>query len=347
MADEPSSTPLPRAVIRMRDNANRRVDEFRARQREREGAPPAPSDPPPAPPAPADGTPPAPPPADPPQDLPPAPRREDTLDYWRGRATSATGIIEATSQQLKDARRDNATLQAQIENLRRAAPAPAPAPAAPDILAFYTPEEIERYGEDQCRKLMNVALQAARTEITTQLETRVKPLETRVNQDDQARAREARAKFGVELDQLLPPDWREIDRSPEWLAWLGQVDDRIGETRATTLDRLNARNDAPRCARIFLEFLATQAPPAASTPPVSAPPAAPTPPAARPPVTPPGSGAGGSDGTPPARSERLTPPTATEIREFYKLAKLGKVKDEERALFERRRALLYPRSTAP
>jgi hypothetical protein len=346
MADDQSSTPLPRAVIRMRDNANRRADEFRARQREQAGAPPAQSDTPPAPPAPADGTPPPSPPADPPQDPPPAPRREDTLDYWRGRATSATGIIEATSRQLKEAQRENATLQAQIDELRRTA-APAPAPAAPDILAFYTPEEIERYGEDQCRKLMNVALQAARTEITTQLETRVKPLETRVNQDDQARAREARAAFGAELDRLLPPDWREIDRSPEWLAWLGQVDDRTGETRAVTLDRLNARNDAPRCARIFLEFLATQAPPVASPPPAATPPAAPTPPAARPPVTPPGSGAGGGDGTPPARSERLTPPTQTEIRDFYKRASLGKVTDEERALFERRRALLYPRGTAP
>jgi len=348
MADEPSSTPLPRAVIRMRDNVNKRVDEYRARQLQgKEGAPPpASSDPPP------DGTPPAPPVAQPP--VPPNPSqdpRHETVEFWRGRATGAEGILKRQTEELREARRQVAELTAQVEDLRRAQaqpPAPSPAAATPDVLAFFTPEEIERYGEEQCRKMMNVAITAARGEITTQLEKRVKPLETRVATDDQQRAQQARAAFNAELDRLLPPDWREIDRSPEWLAWLGEVDDRTGETRATTLQRLNARNDAPRCARIFLEYLESQGRPhATATPSAPLPPAAPVPAAPRPPVTPGGSGAGGSDGTPPARAERLTPPTQAEIRDFYKRASLGKVSDEERTLFERRRALLYPRGTAP
>src|SRR5574341_1213713 len=226
---------------------------------------------------------------------PPAPAEPPQTTDWEQKARSAM-----------------AQLTEQVNTLQASQTA-----AQPDIHAYFTPEQIEQFGEDQCE----ASLAAAEKRMRELLQEGLRPI-VETHQRQQLDAAEQRAQAFKDRLQALVPDFEEIDNDPDWLdVWLVEVDETTGTSRGEILTRLVQKGDVRRTAKMFQAFKASRARP---TPPT-------------PPVVPNGTGANGG-GEPAPRGPALTAPTGAEVREFYKRAALGKVSEQERVAFEARLA---------
>lgn len=308
-----SNTRLPRAVVRRSAAIQARIDAQNAALE----ADPASDDmatPPPAPPADAlnaDATP-TPPAVEP----PPAPAEPPQATDWEQKARSAMGRLTKQAEQhrteVEGFKAAIAELTEQVNTLQASQPA-----ARPDIHAYFTPEQIEQFGEDQCE----ASLVAAEKRMRELLQEGLRPI-VETHQRQQLDAAEQRKQAFTERLRALVPDFEEIDNDPDWLdVWLVEVDETSGLPRGEILTSLVQKGDVQRTAKMFQAFKASRARPA--------------PPA--PPVVPNGTGANGG-GEPPPRGPALSAPTGAEVRDFYKRAALGKVTDQERTVFEARLA---------
>lgn len=309
---ESQTVKLPRAIQRNSERLQRMIDE--------RGRPPTPADPTPAraaspaaePSSTAKTT-------DSPETnagsmsgLPPGDPRESSVDYWRARAQAVFGMFRREREltaSLKEKVRD---LQLQVE-VKAAAPAPGFDPAS-----IFSPEARQQYGDDQLRDIAAPVLQR----VNETVEAATKPLQQRL---EAQRQDETRRKYQEFTDRLvaLVPDALEIDKSPAWLEWLEDVDERTGYTYLQMLKAHESRFDAQRVAGLFQQFKSQGSRGAA--------PAAPAP---TPPIAPGASGGSGGD-TPPSASA-LGYPSPNEIREHFKRSSLGKLSDKERQEFEAR-----------
>jgi hypothetical protein len=303
-----NETRLPRAVLRR----SKEIEDQLQAQRDALKAPVVPDEPP-ATPSPQDtppvaaATPPAPP-AD--------PRHADPA-YWKARFDTVSGTLTAVkAERLADRERFQQRideLQAQVRDLQSKAPQ-----AEIDLAAYFTPKQIEDFGEDQCRAMATAAAKAAQESVQRAIEAEVQPLRDQRKQADADAVEDRKQAFKDKLTELVP-NFAEIDADPKWIAWLKEMDPDTDEERNEGLQRQISRLNAPGVAKVFKKFEASVAPPAVPVPPVAPPPA----------------GAGGPD-TPPAAATRSGYPTPAEIKDFYKRAGLGKVSDAERTTFEAR-----------
>jgi hypothetical protein len=255
---------------------------------------------------------------------PPEDPRANDPGYWKQRFQVTQGMLD------KERRERTATergFQEQLDELRtelRAAKQaqPAAAPAAVDLTAYFTPAQIEQYGEEQCKTLASVAIRVAREQTQAAIAAELQPLREQREQDTKQRQRTEQEQF---LDALAErvPDYAAIDESQGWQDWLAQDDDHTGVQRQVILTQhVNAKR-ADRLAVMFNAYKATQeAPPA---PPVAASGKAGIPPG---PVPPPAAARGY--------------PSQSEIRDYYKRSAIGKVQDKERQEFEARLQLQRP-----
>lgn len=246
---------------------------------------------------------------------PPVDPRHSDPAYWKQRFEVVDGRIRAIGE---ERRQETAAmqariseLQAQIQTLQAGIP-----PAPTDVSAYFTPEQIEKFGEEQCRVMATAAQTAAKLEAQALIETQVKPLADARKADQVAAAQAATQRFQDALTEALP-NWREVDVTPGWHAWLAQNDESTGFQRQAILNDHSRRQDVARIVAMFRQYEGTNRPPA-------------------PPMAPHGTAANGT-GAPaapaPAAKGR---PSQAEIKDFYKRAALGKVKDSERAEFEAR-----------
>ncbi len=265
---------------------------------------------------------------------PPAPAgdpRDSDPDYWRQRFQVTEGILR---RERTDRRTENEGLHQQMTELQgqvRALQAQSSPTQKIDVTKYFTPEQIELYGAEQCETMAATAERAASTKAEELINAAVQPLK-----DAQARTatNDAAAKQQAFTDKLteLVPDWQAIDIDPGWLAWLAE-DDENGAQRQELLNIHIRNQNAVACGRMFTNWKATQA-------------RAPAPPPARmPPVAPSGSGAAPGDthaAAPVAPSGAAGHPSKEEKKAYFTRSALGKVKEAERAEFEARLAL--PRS---
>lgn len=252
--------------------------------------------------------------------LPPAvdPREGDPA-YWKQRFKVTEGVLHKAREdhrsQVQDLRQQLSDLQEQVRTLQ----AGKTEPEALDLTAYFTSEQIEEYGEAQCRVMAEAAQKAARTQAQAIIEAEVKPLKERQASEQQDLAADRKAAFQDKLAALVP-DYQEIDVSQGWLDWLAQEDPSSGFTRQSILDRHVSALDASRVGKLFKAYLASVKP--ADVP--------------QPPIAPQGSGAIGAAGEVPQNSPTGGYPTQREIKDFYTRAKLNKVTPAERAEFEAR-----------
>lgn len=338
-------TPLPRALRRQME----RVSALQAQQRAGASSNAAPTPPatvpdggaandtnvpePAATPAAA-----APVPSAPPAQAPAAPaadQRENDPAYWRERFRVMQGI-NATQrtehgEALATRDRELTDLRARVQELeQQLAARPAGGSDKLDLSLFFKPEQIERFGEDQCEAMARAAIAAANSQAQQILDAEVKPLKERAKADDDRKVADAEAKFWKELGTLVP-DFNEINADQAWLDWLTDLDDD-GEQRQKRLNRhRNARN-AQGVANVFKDFLKSKQPSAA--PPVAAPRGA--------------SGGGGNE-APPANVAGKGYPTREEIRDYTKRSATIRnprdprfVTDKEKVEFEARLKLPRP-----
>jgi hypothetical protein len=324
-----SETRLPRAVLRRSAALAERIA-ARGKPAEPdtliESAPAAPAATPAAAP---------PPPAEPQAATPPADPRDSDPNYWRQRFQVTSGILTREREERATERgRLNqrvTELQGEVDTLKSQAPEP-----EPKIEDFFSPEEIEKYGPEQCKVMARTAMRANRKVVKP--DAAVQP--PKDPQPDEAQQR-AVAQFQDGLTEHYP-NWPVADKDKRWLAWLDEIDDATGEPRGKTLDAFVVTGSFRGAAGMFKAWEKSLAPaPAAATPP-------PPPPA--PPMTPSSRAATPGPGDAPsvpanAAAAAKGRPSAKEIKDFYTRASTkrkgqpGYVTDQERADFEARIAL--------
>ena len=253
--------------------------------------------------------------------------RENDAAYWKHRYETSQGMLHSLRDQrrreLEDAERQIDELRNEIQTLK--AQAPAPADQQIDIAQFFTPEQVEQLGEDQCRSMVKAAVTAARTQVQSVVEAELQPIRERAKRTAKQQEEDARERFVEALAEKVP-NYADFDADPDWLAWLAEEDPATGELRQDLLTRFVQRRDVHRTARMFREYEASKAPPPA--PPPVAPAATAAPPAGNLPAQRPAGGA----------------PTDAEVKDFYKRAAIGRVTDKERVEFEARLQLRQARA---
>lgn len=276
---------------------------------------------PPAPQAPTAETPPVP-------SATPAPDpRENDPAYWKHRFLTVDGVLRrqvethnnhaaATNQHITE-------LQEQVRTLQAATPQP-----APDITKFFSPEEIEKYGQEQCAVMLRGSDALARERIDKAIEERVKPIQEEAKAKD---ARDKAAEWQKFLDSIeaAHPGFLELDKSEGWQAWLRETDPSTDSERQLLVNEHIRRRNVPAIVRLVKTYEQLSRPPT-------------------PPVAPHGTAAnGGSGASPPSAAAQAGPPTDKEVRDFFTRCALDKkgtmVKAEERAAFEARMKLRVPR----
>lgn len=233
-------------------------------------APPAPpaagdtiviAEPQPAPPAPAPQ--PAPAPAVTPQgNEPPAPQpaadlvqiSADELQKLR----SLAGRTPHLTQQIAQANDRMAILESTIQDLQtqRLPPAPPPAPTR-----LVTPEEESNFGTEMLDVMGRRATEAISPALA-ELRAMVQGLESKVTGTQTALVQSAKQKMLSDLDRELP-EWRQINTTDGFKAWLSLTDPLFGISRQSALLKAYEQNDTSRVLKFFQGFVSELA---ASTP---------------------------------------------------------------------------------
>ncbi len=259
----------------------------------------------------------------PPPPAPPADPRESDPQYWAQRFRVTQGMLDRERRdRVADQDRTDQAIAELREQLRTAQQQQPSPPSKIDLSAFFTPEQIEQYGQEQCETLTAVAVKAAREQTQAAIAEAMQPIrEERERNAEQSKRVQQQAFVGA-LAELVP-DFEAIDATDGWKLWLAQEDDATGYIRQALLDTYVRDRRADRVAKLFQAYQQTHvAPPA-------------------PPVTP--SGRGGPPAAPqPAVVPALGYPTKEEIRAHYKGAAIGKKTDKEIAEFEARLQLQAP-----
>jgi len=241
--------------------------------------------------------------------------RENDLEYWKQKAKSAAGrltkVAEENRAQVEGLQGAIVELQEQIRSLQASQPAP-----AIDLTAYFTPEQIDQFGEDQCTMMLAGAEKRTRELLQSTIDAEIKPLREQRQQEQQRAAADKKQEFLDALEDAFP-GYEAIDNRDDWKAWLAEEDPDAGIDRGEILNRHIQRFDAAKVAAMFTKFVqATRR---------------------EPPVVPRGTGAGAGNEPPPPRAAAMKGhPTAKEIRDFYTRSALNKVTAAERVEFEER-----------
>jgi hypothetical protein len=249
---------------------------------------------------------------------PPTDPRHSDPAYWKQRFSVTAGVLERERAERLAAenafQQRVAELQAQVASLQAGAPAP-----QVDLKQLLTQEQIDALGEEEANAVVAAAVKAAEQAAQRVLDGHIKPLQERAAQDQTQADRGRKQSFTDRLSELVP-DWNTIDAEEGWLTWLGAEDETTGMPRQQILNTHVGRYDAAKAAKMFRAYKDLMAPPI-------------------PPVAPHGSGAtsAGEILQPDALASR--PLSSQEIKDFFKSSALGKVTNEERVAFEKRRQL--------
>lgn len=260
--------------------------------------------------------------------------RENDPGYWRARFQVTQGMLRKAQDDLREAQaeadRQIQELRNQMAELQAAAPA---SPGKVDITAFFTPEQIERFGEDQCEAMAQAAIKAARTQADELVKAAVEPIQKQAKQQQRDAQQAAEATFWERLAELTP-DYAEVNAMPEWLVWLAERDPRTKQVRQDILDNHRKTLNADGVSAVFEAFKSEQNPgKTTNEPPTSVPRS--------------GGDSGGGDRGGDIKGKGY--PTRDEIRNFHKRAATIKnprdprfVTDKERKEFEARLQLPKP-----
>lgn len=201
--------------------------------------------------------------ASPPADPTPAPAKEsDTaalreeiaklrqeVSTWRGRHDTET---KREREARKAAEDKLAELQAQLEAAK--------APPQDEL----TQDEIDTYGEDMLKVALRYVLPAFEKRLESALRAlraefagRIEAIEGSAERAESVVAQNEWEKFCQGVAARVP-NWREIDVSPEFTAWLDEEDPVFGVPNRNALDSAGRTRNVERAARVFERFLSQQ-----------------------------------------------------------------------------------------
>jgi hypothetical protein len=255
------------------------------------------------------GDPPADPPVTPSGNEPPAPQPAPEVD-WQHRYNSLKGRFDQQASQLASATARIANLEATIASLNKP---PAPPKAQEQPATLVKPEEVTEYGPDFVDFVKRAAKEAVAPELKgfDTLRADIDSVKSTVGQVSKVTAATAHEKFLADMTKSLP-NWPEINKNPDFLAWLALPDPLSGAIRKQMLDDAYGRRDARRVLAFFNGFLKEVAGRPAEPPPGQSP------------QTPPGkvtleslAAPGKANGTPPTPPAEKPTFTRAQITAFY------------------------------
>ena len=247
------ATPIPPAVRRVAENAERLRQQVSGETTTVVASEPALAPAAPEPPAPAPTVVEQPAPPTPQMELPleapqPAPAADDAA--WEQRYKTLDGKYRAETAQL---RADLRAMQEEAANLRMLMATlqttPAPAPAAAPVAV--PQEDAEAYGSD----LITAAQRWAMAALQPELQALRDQVESLKSTSQTTTTEVVKSRVDALLDKEIP-NWRTIDHSEAFHAWLDQVDPLSGAKRLPMLQAAYTHGEAARVLTFFRAYLA-------------------------------------------------------------------------------------------
>lgn len=195
-----------------------------------------------------------------------------------------------------------------------------PAPAAPTKLV--KDEEVKEFGEDLTDFIGRVAEQR----LMAQIDQKLRPVQQQVEKVNSAAELTAQEQAKLAHERLLTtldrdiPEWRQLNRDPQFLEWLAQPDPYSGAARQQLLSQAYERFDAPRIVAFFKGYRNEHA--VVTPPPVVTAPAEGAPQRTLGDFVAPGQPKAGATGAHDGAGKRIW--TEAEIKRFYDDCRAGK-----------------------
>lgn len=188
----------------------------------------------------------------------PAPAPATGADDWQHKYNSIKGRYDRAEETMRSL---NGRI-AQLEGLLASASAAPRQQPTPDLQfkSSITDKDRADFGED----FIDVASRAARDTITpevAELRARLARLEGTVTDVSSKTVEQTRQTMYSYLDSQLP-DWRKINRDPNFIGWTNLQDPLSGAIRLDMMKRAFDQGDAQRVLLFFKGFLSDEAAPA-------------------------------------------------------------------------------------
>lgn len=183
---------------------------------------------------------------------------DENSDTYKQRWKSLDGMIAAEKRRNAELRGRIESLEnmlAQLTELRAQQPHVAAQETAQDkaVATNLSAAEIEEYGADLIEVMKRAARDAVQKDFDALREENAK-LKSVIGGVGQKVEMSDREKLYTQLDARVD-NWKEINRDPQFLDWLSQLDVYAGQPRRDLLNRAFQANDAMRVARFFEGFL--------------------------------------------------------------------------------------------
>ena len=156
---------------------------------------------------------------------------------------SLQGMYASDVKQVKQAQQ---ALDARLAAIEQASP-PAQAAQPPVV----DPKDVEAFGGDMMEMVQRYV-----TGAVAALESRIQGLETAFNGVAQDTAQTKEQQFYALMDQLVA-DWRTVNASEGWLAWLRVKDEVYNLDRQAALNDAFGRLDAQQVAKVFQAYISS------------------------------------------------------------------------------------------
>lgn len=193
--------------------------------------------------------------AQPARDQVAAPSQKGSSDDWehkynslKGRHDQQAGTISTLTQRISE-------MEALIAQMNSA-----PEPAAPPAELTFKPigqEERETYGEDFLDVAKRAAMEGLSPEVV-RLNQQIQNLQAQVRDITHTTSRQQKQTIYSFLDDKMP-NWREVNRSQDFIAWASLPDPFSGVTRIEMLREAYNKGDGPRVLNFFQGFLKDEA----------------------------------------------------------------------------------------
>jgi len=200
----------------------------------------------------------------------PAETQERQAEDWQAKYNSLQGKYNAEVPRLAAELRSLRQEMSQVQQARQAPPQEAG--TAPEKKSVVSEQDTTDYGEDLIDLIRRVARGEA-TDLANQLTPQISTIKDQV-----ARAETRQVTTGIysTLDSAVQ-DWREINKSADFLAWLDQSDPYAGDLRKNLLGAAFKVGDSARVVAFFKGYLAERQAVAPTPAPTPAPQARPAP----------------------------------------------------------------------
>lgn len=199
---------------------------------------------------------------EPPPAPPPSPPGDDA-EVWRQRYQTLQGMYNSQVPQLNQ---QVAELTAKVAAMEANKPAAKPDEPAGNLV---TEKDVETFGSDlidvvkrQAQQEVRLAQANAAKEVS-RLEGVIAEMRSQMEGVQNTQATSSRQQYFADLAREVP-DFAEVNQSPEFLAWLGEIDPLFGMPRQAAIDHAWNQYDVTRTAALFKAFkgLTAQAEPA-------------------------------------------------------------------------------------